>query len=177
MARVQLIPIDAREPKDLVAAIRKRRGGELSELDRLLLHSAPFAEGWNDYLGVVRTKLSISPMLRELAMCVVAVVNKAGYELEGHLPLFIENGGTAEQGRAIRDLENTLKDPKQFDAAGQAALRLSYEMTKSVQVSDATFAAASESLGSTRAVVELIGVIATYNMVSRFLVALELHPA
>jgi hypothetical protein len=26
-------------------------------------------------------------------------------------------------------------------------------------------------------VVELIGVIATYNMVSRFLVALELHPA
>jgi alkylhydroperoxidase family enzyme len=50
-------------------------------------------------------------------------------------------------------------------------------MTKNVKVSDETFKAAAKALGSTRALVELIGVIATYNMVSRFLVALELHPA
>lgn len=177
MARIPLIPIDVQEPEQLVAAIRKRRGGELSELDRLLLHSAPLAEGWNAYLGVVRTKLSISPMLRELAMCVVAVVNRAGYELEAHLPLFIEHGGSVEQAHAIRNLERTLKNPSQFDAPGQAALRLSYEMTRDVKVSSSTFEAATKALGSTTDVVELIGVIATYNMVSRFLVALELHPA
>jgi alkylhydroperoxidase family enzyme len=49
-------------------------------------------------------------------------------------------------------------------------------MTKNVKVSDATFAAAREALGSDKLLVELAGVIAAYNMVSRFLVAFELHP-
>ena len=44
-----------------------------------------------------------------------------------------------------------------------------------MQVSDATFAAAKAALPTEQALVELIGTIATYNMVSRFLVALDLH--
>lgn len=175
MTRILLVPKDVTEPAALVTAIRKRRGGELSELDRLLLHSAPLAGGWNDYLSVVRTQLTISPMLRELAMCVVAVVNGAPYELEAHLPLFLSHGGSEEQAKAIRNLDETLKDSSMFDAQGQATLRLGYEMTQTVRVSQATFNAAMSALGSTQLVVELVGVIAAYNMVSRFLVAFELH--
>jgi alkylhydroperoxidase family enzyme len=48
-------------------------------------------------------------------------------------------------------------------------------MTRHVAVADATFEAALAALGP-RAVVELVGVIATYNMVSRFLVALGVEP-
>lgn len=169
------MPIDTESPEVLVAAIRKRRGGELSELDRLLLHSSPLADGWNNYLGVVRTKLSISPMLRELAMCVVAVVNEASYELEAHLPLFIQHGGSQEQANAIRNLDSTLFDPHAFDDIGRATLQLSYEMTKTVSVRQETFDAARSALGSNELMVELVGVIAAYNMVSRFLVAFELH--
>jgi alkylhydroperoxidase family enzyme len=178
MARIPYVPIDLAEPKALVEAIRKRRGGELAELDRLLLHSPPLAEGWNFYLNQVRTRLSITPKLRELAMCVVAVVNRAEYEYDGHLPLFLQHGGTAEQGQALRNPESAMENKKLFDELERATMRLTFEMTRDVQVREATFQRAKEALGgSTQAITEMVGVIATYNMVSRFLVAMELHPA
>jgi alkylhydroperoxidase family enzyme len=176
MARVPFVPLDLAEPKALVDAVRARRGGRLVELDRLLLHSPPLTEGWNFYLSQVRTKLSIDPKLRELAMCGVAVINEAEYEYVAHLPLFVEAGGSEAQGKAILDIEAAMKDERLFNERERATLRLTYEMTKNVKVSDETFKAAANALGDTRRLVELIGVIATYNMVSRFLVALELHP-
>lgn len=176
MARIPFLPLDLKEPKALVDAVRARRGGELLELDRLLLHSPPLAEGWNFHLNQVRTKLSLDPKLRELAMCGVAVVNKAEYEFKAHLPLFVKAGGTEEQGKALRNPEAAMKDTRLFSALERATLALTYEMTKNVKVSDATFAAAREALGSEKLLVELVGVIAAYNMVSRFLVAFELHP-
>ena len=48
-------------------------------------------------------------------------------------------------------------------------------MTRSVKVSDATFDGAREQLPDLQSVIELIATIATYNMVSRFLVALEVE--
>jgi hypothetical protein len=40
-------PTDVAEPADLVAAIRARRGGSLLNLDRMILHSPPFARGFD----------------------------------------------------------------------------------------------------------------------------------
>jgi alkylhydroperoxidase family enzyme len=176
MARIPFVPLDLKEPKALVDAVRARRGGELLELDRLLLHSPALTEGWNFHLNQVRTKLGLDPKLRELAMCGVAVINKAEYEFKAHLPLFVSAGGTQVQGKALRNLEAAMKDTRLFDALERATLALTYEMTKNVKVSDGTFAAARDALGSDKLLVELAGVIATYNMVSRFLVAFDLHP-
>ena len=58
---------------------------------------------------------------------------------------------------------------------GAAALQLTIEMTRAVRVSEATFAAVRAELGEQEAV-ELVAVIAAYNMVSRFLVALGVEP-
>jgi len=156
-------------PPELVAAIRKRRGGQLGALDRMLLHSPPFAAGWNEMLGRVRTELALPMPLRELAMCAVAVLNGAEYELFHHAPLFLANGGTDAQLSALRDLPAI--DAALFDATQRAALQLACEMTRQVRVSDATFDAARRALGNDRHLFELIGVIAAYNMVSRILVA------
>jgi alkylhydroperoxidase family enzyme len=176
MARIPFIPADVKEPKALVDAVRVRRGGELLELDRLLLHSVPLTEGWNFHLNQVRTKLGLDPKLRELAICTVAVVNQAEYEFKAHLPLFIKDGGTQEQGKALRNPQAAMKDTRLFSELERAVLALTYEMTEQVKVSEATFAAARKALGSDKVLVELVGVVATYNMVSRFLVAFELHP-
>ena len=176
MARIPFLPLDLKEPKPLVDAVRTRRGGQLLELDRLLLYSPALTEGWNFHLNQVRTKLVLDPKLRELAMCGVAVVNKAEYEYKAHLPLFVKAGGTEEQGKALRNPESAMKDTKLFNALERAVIAFTYESTKNVKVSDATFAAARDALGSEKLLVELVGVIAAYNMVSRFLVAFELHP-
>jgi len=156
-------------PPELVAAIRRRRGGALGALDRMLLYSPPFAAGWNEMLGRVRNELDLAAPLRELAMCAVAVLNGAEYELHHHGPLLLAQGGTAAQLDALRALPAI--DAALFDAAQCATLRLALEMTRNVKVSDATFDAARRALGSDRRLFELIGVIATYNMVSRILVA------
>ena len=178
MARIPYRPSDLAEPADLVAAIRARRGGHLLNLDRMLLHSPPLAQGWNGYLRAVRKELDVAPRLRELAMCVVAALNGADYEFHHHAPEFIAAGGTPAQVEALRDPAHTAHTSALlalFDEAEQATLQLTIEMTRTVAVSDPTFDRVRHLLGD-RHTVELVAVIATYNMVSRFLVALGIEP-
>jgi alkylhydroperoxidase family enzyme len=142
----------------------------------MLLHSPSLAAGWNSHLGAVRTKLGLAPKLRELVICGVAVLNRAEYEFEQHLPHFIQAGGTEAAAHALRSFEVACNDTAQFSATELAGMRLTLEMTRRVSVSDATFATVRSLLDNDQHLVELIGVIATYNMVSRFLVALAVSP-
>jgi alkylhydroperoxidase family enzyme len=175
MPRIAYQPENLAEPAAQVDAIRARRGGRLLHLDRMLLHSPPLAAGWNGFLKAVRTELALDPRLRELAMCAVASLNGAHYEFHHHAPEFLRAGGTAQQIEALRQPEQALRRPALFDDKALAALRLTIEMTRQVTVSDSTFDAIHASLGD-RETVELVAVIATYNMVSRFLVALCIEP-
>ena len=176
MPRIPYQPQDLAEPKDIVDAVRKRRGGKLINLDRMLLNSPALARGWNAYLGEVRTGLSVSPRLREIAMCVVAMLNGAEYEFIHHAPEFIKAGGTQEQVDALRQPLEAAKQTRLFNAQDLAAIRVTIAMTRDIKVSDEDFDALRSALGNDQQVVELVGVIATYNMVSRFLVALGVEP-
>jgi alkylhydroperoxidase family enzyme len=175
MPRIAYQPETLAEPAPLVDAIRVRRGGRLLHLDRMLLHSPPLAAGWNGYLKAVRTELALDPRMRELAMCAVASLNGAHYEFHHHAPEFLRAGGTARQVEALREPEKALQTDGLFDDTALAALRLTIEMTRQVAVSDSTFAAVHAALDD-RETVELVAVVATYNMVSRFLVALGIAP-
>jgi len=165
-------------PADVVAAIRQRRGGALLDLDRLLLHSPAFAEGWNQFMGRVRHDLTIPALIRELAMCGVAALNGADFEMHHHAPLYLAAGATEAQMAALHRLgaEPGLAADPVFDPTQQAVLALVVEMTRQVRVDDTTFARARAALGSDQAMFEVIGVIAAYNMVSRILVAANLLP-
>jgi alkylhydroperoxidase family enzyme len=176
MPRIQYQSADIENPKELVSSIRNRRGGALLNLDRMLLHSPPFAKGWNEFLREVRSGLTLAPKLRELAICCVAVLNGAEYEFFHHMPEFLKAGGAAVQVDALRNFAATVDDLSLFDDAERAVIRLVLEMTRGVQVSDGTFAAVKDALPDDRSLVELVGVIAAYNMVSRFLVALGVEP-
>ena len=164
---------DKAGPPDLLAAIRARRpGGKLLNLDRMLLQSPSFAKGWNGMFGAIRGQLALPGKLRELPIMAIAVMNKAEYEWAQHEPEFLKAGGTKEQLAALKKL-----DPKPFNEAERAALQLTIEMTRDVQVKQATLDKV-RSLLPDQQVVELIGTIAGYNMVSRFLIAtgVEIEP-
>jgi alkylhydroperoxidase family enzyme len=168
-------PLDLKEPADLVEAIRQRRGGDLINLDRMLLHSAPFAKGWNAFLGEVRNNLGLDPKLRELAMCGVAVINGAEYEFIHHAPVFLAAGGSEAQVAGMRQIGQNKLPVGLFAPLEEDAIELTIQMTKQVQVSQDLMGRLQDLLG-TQHLVELVGVIATYNMVSRFLVALNVTP-
>lgn len=176
MPRIPYQPADLAEPADLVAAIHARRGGSLLHLDRMLLHSPAYTRGWNGFLREVRTGLSVSPKLRELAICGVAVLNGAHYEFRHHAPEFLKAGGTTAQLEALPRFASLSHDTGLFDVAERAVIRLTIEMTREVEVSDDTFAAAQAAMVDHEKLVEIVGVIATYNMVSRFLVAFDIKP-
>jgi alkylhydroperoxidase family enzyme len=178
MSRIPYVPDHpgAGGDSELVARIRARRGGRLLNLDRMLLNSPPFAHGWNAHLGAVRGELTLAPRLRELAICAVAMLNGAEYEFVHHAPELLRAGATPAQVEALRTLSSGLDLPDVFDATELSVLRLTLEMTRRVAVTDATFESIQSQLGDARQVVELVGVIATYNMVSRFLVALGVEP-
>ncbi len=157
--------------EELFKVIRDRRGGKLLNLDRMLLNSPEFAQGWNTMFGAIRGRLVVSPKLRELAIMTIGVMNKADYELQAHAPFFSSAGGTQKQLDAIKKgVPEAIKNTKLFDEPERATLSLTYEMTRNVTVKKATMAKI-RSLLPTQQVVELIGTIAGYNMVSRFLIA------
>ena len=164
-------PHDDAGPAALVDAIRARRaGGRLLNLDRMLLHSPAFAEGWNGMFAAIRGQLSLDPKLRELAIMFIGVLNEADYEWAQHERVFVEVGGTPEQMSAMKNPDEALGDSDVFDDAERAILALTYEMTRNVAVTDATMSRVRVLLPDSE-VVELVGTIAGYNMVSRFVIA------
>jgi alkylhydroperoxidase family enzyme len=162
-------------PPDVVGPIRARRpGGKLLNLDRMLLQSPAFAQGWNAMFGTIRGKLAVPAKLRELAIMSIGVINKADYEWFQHEGEFLKAGGTQEQLQALKNPTAALTDAKHFDEAERAALALTWEMTRNIEVKPATMKRIRAVLPDPQ-VVELIGTIAGYNMVSRFAVATGLE--
>jgi len=158
-------------PPELVGAIRARRpGGELLNLDRMLLHSPALAKGWNGMFGAIRGQLALPARLRELAILAVGALNRAEYEWAQHEGEFLSVGGTRAQLAALRDPGKAQEDAALFDEAERAALALTSEMTRDVVVRGSTMSRVRAALPDAQ-VVELIGTIAGYNMASRFLVA------
>ena len=175
MPRIPYLTDDEAGDTPLVAAIRQRRGGGLLNLDRELLHSPAFAEGWNTLLGTVRSRLSVDPRLRELAMLVVAVLTDCEYEVFHHTPALAANGGTDAQIVAVRAMKTSPLPHDLFDEREHATIALAFQMTTQAVVDEATFESLEQQLTRT-ALVELIGVVAAFNMVTRFVGAIGVEP-
>ncbi|WP_425258095.1 carboxymuconolactone decarboxylase family protein [Rubrivivax sp. RP6-9] len=169
MAYLPYADIDTPEARPLVERIVAERGN-LLHLYQMLLHSPPLAEGWLGYLTKVRQQLTISGALRELVIMRVAQLNGAPYEADQHAPIALQEGVTQAQLDALP----TWQDADVFTALQRAALTLCDTMTRQVQVPEPVIGAVRALLGE-RQTVELVATIAAYNMVSRFLEALQIH--
>jgi alkylhydroperoxidase family enzyme len=163
------------QPQELVDAIRERRGGTLLNLDLALLWSEPLARGWNAYLKNVRTALSVSPKLRELGICTVALITGARYEYDHHAPEFLAAGGSQAELEALARYVAAAGDPPQLAEDEALVVQYAAAMTRDVDVPQALFDRVKARFETTH-IVELTAAIATYNMVARFLLALGVSP-
>jgi len=169
--RLPYKPHDDAGPEEIVAPIRERRGGTLLNLDRQLLHSPPLALGWNALMGAVRTRLELPARLREIAICVVARTTGAEYEFSHHWPEYVKAGGSEALKAKLDDPVAASKDAV-FTEDERLVMRYALAMTQQVKVPEPLFRDIQGRFSTTE-IVELTAAIATYNMVARFLMALE----
>jgi len=156
--------------------IRQRRGGALRPLDELLLLSPPVAEGWSVLLSAIRGELVLDAALRELVILRIAVLNRAEYEWVAHEPVARRCGVTDAQIGALRRGPAQAAEADVFSPLELSVLDYAEAMTVHIDVAPRIFDAVAAQLDP-RQLVELTSVAASYNMVSRFLVAMKLSGA
>jgi alkylhydroperoxidase family enzyme len=161
-----------RDPK-LLEAILARRGGKFLNLDLALLWSEPLARGWNALLGAVRREFAVDPRMKEIAICTVARLTGAEYEFTHHWPEYVKAGGNDALRGKLSDPARASED-RAFSDDERLAIRYAVAMTSSVSVPENLFGELRLRWSESE-VVELTAAIAAYNMVARFLVALEVE--
>jgi AhpD family alkylhydroperoxidase len=169
MARIPYAEPDTAERAAIATRIIHERG-TLLHLYRMLLNSAPVADGWLTFLTAIRQKCALNGALREMVIMRVALLNGASYEADQHAPIALKEGLTQTQLDSLHAWETT----DVFNEKERAVLAYCDTMTKKVQVPDAVYNKVANFFDAEQ-MVELTATIAAYNMVSRFLEALQVH--
>jgi AhpD family alkylhydroperoxidase len=170
MARIPYADLNNPDVKPLAQQIIAERGSIL-HLYRMLLQSPPVASGWLNYLTAIRQKCALSGAMRELVIMRVAHLNGAHYEADQHRPIALKEGVTQAQ---LDALANWKHQPEVYDVVQRDVLAYTDAMTRDVHVSDEV-AKAVRAHFDHRQLVELTATVAAYNMVSRFLEAMQIH--
>lgn len=161
----------AEPPAGTAEQIGARRGGVLTPLDLLLCHNQALALGWDRLVGGVRSGFSIPGDVRELIVLRIGRLNHAPYEWDSHLPVALREGLPQDVVDCLeRDAATTGHD------AYDAVLAYVDAMTRDVEVSDEVFDGLRAHHPESE-IVEITATVAVYNMVSRFLVALDVRTA
>jgi AhpD family alkylhydroperoxidase len=143
--------------------------GRVSLLYQVLLNSGPIASGWERMLTAVRNQTGVPADLRELMILRVAVLNGAAFEYDNHVPHAEQAGVSAEKIAAVREPGIAAI----FTPIERMVLQLSDAMTRDVAVPPALIDDLRPHFDA-QGIVEVVATVAAYNMVSRFLVALNI---
>lgn len=129
--------------------------------------------GWNSLLGAIRTRTSLSDSIREIAICRPALINEAWFEWNAHVPILEASESFKADSSKVKVVQQLHPISKgSLDAQEWAVLRYADAMTRDVKVPQSLFDEV-KALFSEQEVVEITATVASYNLVSRFLVALD----
>ena len=165
-------PVNASpEMEAIYDRIRQRRQPRpLIPLDLALLHNPNIADGFSTLLGAIRTQSSLPKAVMELAICYVAFLNGAIFEWNAHAPLALKAGVSRDALSAL--LRGDVTNSGIFSEQQIEVLLFTFQSTRSVEVKDDIMQMLKHRWNDQQ-IVELTMTVAAYNMVSRFLVALD----
>lgn len=169
--RIKPITPGARPELAAIEAGITAERGRVSLLYQVLLNSPPLAQGWEQLLTAVRNRSSLPADLREMVILRVAVLNRAPYEFEAHVPHALKAGMPQSKIDGLHNLKAA-----QAEAYSQQeldVLLLTDTMTRDIDVPDKVFDATKAHFNDQQ-MTDLVATIAAYNMVSRFLTAFKI---
>ena len=135
---------------------------------RVWLQSPELAQHAQALGAFCRYGTSLAPRLSELAILVMGAYWRAGFEWHAHAPLALKAGVPAEIVEAIRKGETP-----HFAEPDMAAVHaVARELLETRGVSEPTYRAAEAQLGRT-GVVELVGILGYYTLISMTIKAFE----
>jgi len=159
--------LDAEQRRAYDAIVAGPRGRVVGPL-RVWLESPQLADHAQALGAFCRFGTSLPPRLSELAIITTGAFWRASFEWHAHAPMAIKAGIDPAAVEAIR----TAKMP-QFSRADEAAVHaFASELIETRRVSDQTFQRAVDVLGLA-GVVELVGILGYYSLVSLTLNAFE----
>ena len=163
-------PLDPQQAPDEIRAVLEE-SPDLSLLGVMAQAQGTFAP-WFGFAKALLSKLELSPLLRELAILQVALLDPGGdYEWSQHAPLALAAGASDAQLEALRgdELEPHFSDEQAL------VLRFTREIVCVGRAPEEMRAALLRLLGP-RQVVELLEVIGHYMMVARIVNVAGLQP-
>lgn len=155
----------------LEAGITAERG-RVSLLYQVLLNSPPLAQGWEQLLTAIRNRSSVPADVREMIILRVAVLNRAPYEFEAHVPHALKAGMLQTKIDALHD-PGAASAADVFSALERCVLALTDTMTRDIEVPDSVFDPVKAHFNDQQ-LTDLVATVAAYNMVSRFLTAFKI---
>ncbi len=168
MARIPYPDIDHPVYKPMADRVRKERAGWVGNIHKLIMYSPSVFDGYMHFLTAIRQQAALDGRYRELAIMMVAAINDADYEFNAHAPFALKAGVTQSQIDALRRCERA----PDLTAMDRAVLDYTEASTRHVRVPDEIFAELRKHFDE-RLIVELTLTIGSYNMVSRFLEAMQ----
>lgn len=167
MARIQ--PIDPATAPEIV----REALDALPPLNifRTLAHAETAFRPFLRFGGAVLGGLQLDPLLRELAILVVARDAEAHYEWIQHVAIAKAVGASEAQIAAI---ESGTTDPAAFDVRQAAAVEFTRAVVRSPRVEDELFARVRDQFDD-REIVELLLAIGEYWMLARIMTVLEIE--
>ena len=140
-------------------------------LTRLLVNSPGMAKAFHTVGGYIRSKSTLDPRLRELAILQVGWMEKSEYEFTHHVKIGKEFGVTDDDIQAM--MAETEGKPSKLEPLAKAILRGAREMVRELAMSDATFAEIKQQL-SNEHMTDLVLTIAFYCAVVRVLATMKM---
>jgi 4-carboxymuconolactone decarboxylase len=135
---------------------------------KVWLHAPKLADCAQKLGAYARFHSSLPPALSELAILVTAATWQADFEWHAHAELARKAGISEAVIEAIRRREQ----PALVDAKSRAVYAVSRELHRTRAISDETYAAAEAALGRP-GLVDLVGILGYYTLVSMTLNAFE----
>lgn len=160
----------AESDRDIFDRIEKERG-QVHNIFRTMAYAPNLLRKYIEWSSELRFNTKLDPKLRELAIMTVGRLTDARYEFTHHWNVARKLGIPREKLEQLADYESS----PLYDDRERAVIRYAAEATRKVKVKDKTFNTVRDLLDDNRILMELVLLVAGYNLVVRLLVPMQVE--